>query len=344
MTNVTFVNYTAAGAREAWKGYENYAFTSKTLGTDKTYVKAYVMYDYADMSAKVFIDSYNAIEPADAVVETTATPVVSGVTGVTANAKLVSNLLADKTTITVQFSDKVVVTDVVAGDYDVEIVELGTKYAIFSVPTANFDADVEITTKALDTSAENKVSGLTLDESKLFGVKIHGSTKDKQGMFDGVNRISGLYNNSTALQWTGFATHYTADFQPVAAGSDDAKYWCGYIIDIAEATDLSTMRIDYGYYRTSKTAHVFPSYEILVSADGVNWTVAATTGNLIAAGEYTEYDADTEAGTIAGAYVDIVLQNATGVKYVAVCATSTQTEPAAGQRGYTFIAEVELYK
>ena len=344
MTNVTFVNYTAAGAREAWKGYANYAFTSKTLGTDKTYVKAYVMYDYADMSAKVFIDSYNAIEPADAVVETTATPVVSGVTGVTANAKLVSNLLADKTTITVQFSDKVVVTDVVAGDYDVEIVELGTKYAIFSVPTANFGADVEITTKALDTSAENKVSGLSIDESKLFGVKVHASTKDKQGMFDGVNRISGLYNNSTVLQWTSFATHYTADFQPVAAGSDDAKYWCGYIIDIAEATDLSTMRIDYGYYRTSKTAHVFPSYEILVSADGVNWTVAATTGNLIAAGEYTEYDADTEAGTIAGAYVDIVLQNATGVKYVAVCATSTQTEPAAGQRGYTFIAEVELYK
>ena len=161
-------------------------------------------------------------------------------------------------------------------------------------------------------------------------------------MFDGVTRISGLYNNSTALAWTGFTTHYTADFQPVAAGDDSAKYWCGYIINIAEATDLSTIRFHYGYYRTSKTAHAFPSYEILVSADGVNWTVAATTGNLIKAGEYTEFDAD-DAG-IAGSYVDVVLQNATGVKYVAVCATSTQTEPAAGQRGYTFIAEVELYK
>ena len=348
LKKVTFVDYAAGGVRTAWAAVSDKgAYASKTFGSETTYVKAYVMYDYANASAKVFVDSANAVEPQDAVVTTQQAAAVTGLSGVTANATVTSNMLANKTTIKVEFSDKAYATAVTAGDFAVKVVDRGVNYVTVEIATPNFEGAISVATKEFAAAAD-KLTGL----AAAADLELESLEGDNPGclnfyqhvynnvaydfdtyMYDGdtTGSTTGYADSYTVLKYHSFADKYNAQLKHEAG----AKYFGAFVTKLAAVEDLTALRM-YAYTNYGTTNSLFDDFDVLVSADGENWTVVASVTDLVAAGAWV-----IEGNNYV---VELALTGADDVQYVALAPTDYNGFGHSGNGQYQFICEFELYK
>jgi hypothetical protein len=305
------------------------------------------MYDYANMSATVLVDSFNAVEPEDAVVTTQQAAAVTGLSGVTANATVTSNMLANKTTIKVEFSDKAYATAITAGDFAVEVVDRGANYVTVEIATPNFEGAISVATKEFAAAAD-KLTGLAL-ASDLVLESLEGDNPgclnfwqhEYKGtvydygtyMYDGdtTGDTEGYATGYSVLKYHSFGDKYDAQLKHDANG----KYLGAFITKLAAVEDLTALRL-YAYTGYGNTNSLFDDFDILVSADGETWTVAASVNDLVAAGQWV-----IEGNNYV---VELALTGAEDVLYVAFAATDFNGFGRTGNGQYQFINEFELYK
>ena len=354
MANVTFVDRTAEGKRVAWKGYANNDFTVKEIGTAGSVVPAYVMYDYANKAATVYFDSY-----AD-VTLTSATPTDVTVGGVKSVAVHASNVLKNETVVTVKFGAPMNISKVeIEGAYTDLVYNIdGLTYKV---------ADATYTgTPVITATAMTKVTGLTM--AKDIFTEVTSQTKDKNGnvtgedmpgtlnlfqhnyggvkydydtfMYDGDTVSIGWQKNSSILKFLAFATKYTADLKTTTMDADDAVYLGLHATKLPAKQDLTYARLILASDYSGLTACP-QGVNILVSSDGVNWTVAASKAKMNTSGEWV-LTASTGEGqdTYNG---EFVLENAKDVQYVAIAITEWNQHGYSGNGQYTFVTEFELY-
>ncbi len=344
MANVTFVDRTENGKRATWKGYADKAFTERTIGTDTTAVVAYVMYDYANMSAMVFFDSF---APVVLATETTTEATVAGVAAEVVHA---SNVLKNETVVTVKFASALDVTDVqIEGAYTDLVVTIDG--LSFKVADATYTAAPVITaTKLTKLTGLAVASDLDLAAEQMSGDNpgmlnfwphVYGTTFDHSTfMYDGDTAPQGWQKNGSCLKYHAFSEKFDAQLKNSKNSGNEGLYLGAFITKVASASDLKVLRLfaadDYQGYKS-----LFDDLDVLVSADGENWTVAASVKDLYASGKWVKHIH--ENGT---AYwlVEIELTGVTGAKYVAVAPTDFNAFGKTGNGQYQFIYELELYK
>lgn len=367
LANVTFINRTAAGTYESWVGYKSSNGTwpapASALGSETAAVYAYVLYDYANGSAKVFIDS---MAPVTLVSNSTAATTVAGVDAVVTYAY---NGLEVTTNVNVAFEAPLAVTAVTVANKTVSNLWVGTKSVSFKVE-GNFNtaADITFTATALNLAAANKVTGLSIEKyvgaSKMADSSKYGNYyAANEALFDGVTKNTGWNKGETTVgvQTSGFATvigaaklNYDVTLSSLGMSNTgtarllpEGYYWSAIVVKTpADVTSVSSVRLYCAGDYASATAlnGLYQGLDILVSADGINWTKVADATDLVNKGEWVEIPADEAAGTALAYYIDIAL-GATSVEanYVAI-AEQERSLASHGQQAYHFFTEIELYK
>lgn len=347
LSKVLFVDRTADAKRTAYYGYASnkFAHESNTIGTAETVVAAYVMYDYANNSAMVFFDSY---APIVLTAETTTDITIDGVASELVHA---SNTLKGETVVTVNFGSAMNVTDV---QIDVAYTDLvvsleGLSYKVADAtytgtPVITATALTQVTglTRATECFTEKTCGDAEYDGAFNFyqhsygGVNYDFDTK----MFDG-NIVSTKWQDGSVLKYMAFGKMFNADLEEVAEGATDALYRGVYAIKLPEVTDAAVLRIILNTdYNANKLIACPRGIDILVSADGENWTVAASKVGMIANGDWVI----TAGEGLDTANAEFVLSGADDVLYVAIATTDFSDFGRTGNGQYIFIEEIELYK
>ena len=359
MTKVTFVNRTAT-AREEWKVVKNNAYVSKTLGTDTHAVYAYVMFDFANREALVYVDTRAAVQLTSN--KTVAQAAV--LPGVDAEVTYDSNVLKNETLVTVKFSKPVNVSNVTVAGKTISNLWIGSKSVTFTVPVANFEAtdDITVTGAALNLDASNKVTGIDGTTVTFVGGNVPSTYAPCTELFDGDTKNLGFNNTTTSVcfQTTDFATILSANLvedatlsglgmaNSAAANKLPAGYYWNAIkfANATGVTSISSIRLYHtgDYASAAGLKGLYQGLAILVSEDGTNWTKVADATDLVNKGEWTEIPANETDGTLLSYYVDIAL-SATTVKanYVAIAEVQRGTA-SHGQQAWHFLNEIELYK
>jgi hypothetical protein len=153
-------------------------------------------------------------------------------------------------------------------------------------------------------------------------------------MYDGdtTGTTGGNYSaDYTVLKYHSFGDKYDAQLKHDVNG----KYLGAFVTKLAAVEDLTALRM-YAYTGYGNTNSLFDDFDILVSADGETWTVAASVNDLVAAGQWV-----IEGNNYV---VELALTGAEDVLYVALAATDFNGFGRTGNGQYQFINEFELYK
>ncbi len=285
LANVTFVNRTTGNKYDSWVGYNSSKDTWPTpaaaFGSATQYVKAYVMYDYANASAKVFIDSKDLITAQNAV--DTSVKTINHATLGTVTVTYACNLLNDTTNVTVAFTDEVTATITV----DTQTISFVGDVAKFVV-AGNFSDDITVTAATTNLTTLTKVAHDKVDYVKAYGI-LEASAEQTGFLTDGKYHHEGA-TSYTSGDWSpsfiSFANNaYDANLNAVAPASAGAKYWGAITFELAEAKTLKGFRIATPYI--AQGTPVGPSfahqaYDVLVSTDdGATWTLVASYRDLV---------------------------------------------------------------
>lgn len=172
LANVTFIHRTAAGTYESWVGYKSSNNTWPTpaaaLGTSTQFAKAYVLYDYANASAKVFIDSMSLVTPNDAIANSTKTLTDAVLGDVT--VAMTTNFLANKTSVRVNYATGVdaYVSNVAIAGFTVSNLVSHKNFATFDVAATDYEAikaaTWTITAQSLSLTGLAKVNGVKVSD------------------------------------------------------------------------------------------------------------------------------------------------------------------------------------
>jgi hypothetical protein len=315
------------------------------IGSAETVVAAYVMYDYANNSATVFFDSYAPV------VLTSESETEVEIDGVESAVVYAANALKGETVVTVNFGSAMNVTDV---QIDVAYTDLvvsleGLSYKVADAtytgtPVITATALTQVTglTRATECFTEKTCGEAEYDGAFNFyqhsygGVNYDFDTK----MFDG-NIVSTKWQDGSVLKYMAFGKMFNADLEEVAEGATDALYRGVYAIKLPEVTDAAVLRIILNTdYSANKLIACPRGIDILVSADGENWTVAASKAGMTANGDWVI----TAGEGLDTANAEFVLSGADDVLYVAIATTDFSDFGRTGNGQYIFIEEIELYK
>ncbi len=354
LANVTFINRTAAGTYESWVGYKSSNDTwpapASALGSETAAVYAYVLYDYANGSAKVFIDS---MAPVTLVATSTGAATVTGVDA-TATVTYNYNGLQNKTNVAVTFSKSLNVTAYDLGTTaatDVDVNNFGIDYVV----EGNFsNATISVTAVA------DALAGLTkIDAANITALKAEnaGSVANLAKLVDGQHHTGANVGDGDAtLNFVNFANNaYNANLEQVGGQCKPGAMYYGYwVVELTNAEVIKGFRLSANDYSVSNNKYDFclQGLSILVSTDGTNWTNVGNYYNLVDGQVYVDVeDATRDYYAASGA-----LRNDTAVKYVALAVPGAWVSYANrasnpknglskyGSGTYVHLLELELYK
>ena len=348
MTKVTFVNRTAT-AREEWKVIKNNAYVSKTLGSDTHAVYAYVMFDFANSEALVYVDTRAAVELTRA---TPATATLTGVADATADVVYNYNALLNKTVVEVTFNKSLNVVSYdlgTAAATDVNVNNLGMSFAVAGDYTGAISATV----------VADALAGLTkisADDITAYAVgNTSCSVANLEKLVDGVyHAADAVSSGDVTMNFSSFAANaYDDNLNNVGgATKPGAKYFAYYAFELANATAIKGFRLSANDYSSSNSKYSFclQGVSILVSADGQTWTNVANYYDMVDQGLYVDVaDAIRDYYAASGS-----LTNTAAVKYVALCVPGAEKAyndranvqnglPQYGSGSYCHHLELELY-
>lgn len=355
LKNVIFVNVTDS-SRDGYTGVksDNSFSSERTLGSATHYVKAYAMYDYANKSAWVFIDSKNPIPATTVVVENRAVG--------TANAKItaITNNLTETTSVSIQFNTILKNAVVTATGVDASAITTTTAGANFTVATPDYDvANITITGDALGVAINGLAEAAT--DGKMNNRLGTGTIA---ALFDHVYTASANWNDNntkTTLRHSSFVNLYAEDFTRVAAATTNykdlvahtggsakasdnvtgAKYWSAYTIELPAAEVVKGFRLVQTAHAGTETNMLIQSFDVLVSVDGTSWTKVAEANDLVNSGAW-KY---TAGGEFAAYFTcDVELNNTTAVKFVRIAISELSSVTGLGTKDYMNLQEMELFK
>ena len=331
LKNVIMVNVTdtARDGYYAVKASDNKWGGARTVGSATHYVEAYVMYDYANMSAYVFIDSQNPIPATDVV----SKQVAIGSSDAKATVTATTNNLSKTTSVVVEY--KALVTDpaVTATGVDTSAIKLLDGGATFTVNTPNYDpANVTVT----GTVTATKVVMNHEKVADLGFTNIASYVDGHKALVDGKYCTDNHYSHGNWGANIEVPGAFTYDENLGTTGT--AKYKAAFTFELDKATDLSSFRIVLPDPNDNR--FTIRGFDILVSKDGgKTWTKAGESYTGKTYDKYTYLKADQIVNTVLPVYTlsgDINAEDVTNVAFAI-------TQGAAyGEKFFNFY-EFELY-
>lgn len=360
LSNVTFVHHADNGLRYEWKAayFKNNAWNltdASAYGFDANWKKsafAHVMYDYANIGATVYLDTFNGTVIADEValnVTMDATCEAKAVVPTVDVARTGYDKEDDITYVVINVDKKIKTpTFVLDNSAAAANVSVSGKVVSFTV-AGKYEGAVAVSALlGLDVELLEKVD---LDAELTTYVRVKNGGKDNSRLFDGQYVVSTNYEDS---RWAGQHIGY-ADGAVSATLTevlkDDAAYatapYNGALIFTNEDTFTATaMRIAIPFIGTS---FMHKNLTILTkgAADDAEWKVAATIGDIVT--PTSQYDlVDTGNGKYF--VYDFEITNGTDVKYFAIASTRFDADgnkiysSAQSSGTYWNLSELEFYK
>ena len=351
---VTFISLEADGTRTTWTAAKDNAYQAKTLGTDTHAVYAYVMYDFANAKATVFVDTKGAVELTSSKPDT-KTDII---TGVNANITYDSNVMKGETAVTIKFSKPVNVATVTVAGKTISNLWIGSNSVSFVVPNAGFEAtdDITVTGEVLNLAAANRIAGMALESVHSAGQP--SGYAPSSFVFDGV--IASTAFNGTTGTWAYRTTDYGTVLNAPNATTEvaaphsytvsrelpDGYYWDSVVIKVADTpvAQIDALSVVLSTaYTGGDTRMLVPGYEIFVSSNGTEWRSVCKATDLVAKGEWTALEATTDL-TATASVANFALDNATNVKYIALAKTEFCGHGDANQATFTFVVEISAFE
>ena len=313
---VTFISLEADGTRTTWTAAKDNAYQAKTLGTANDVVYAYVMYDFANAKATVFVDNAHP----ENLTSNDGTSVSSFVAGVDATFTFDSNVMKGQTNVTIVLSKPVLDLDVKLDGVALPAGALVTSSRVtFTVNEAKFDDVSRIT--ATGTKVVTKITGVIATDDTLgmaneavcdvCGTDGYAKYTDANGtdnlvnatvaagyaplnsLFDGtVASAAGAQLDSdridplTTVKLTGsslchkhdYTTFKRADHVKKGTPEGTAGFNAAVIAELPAAQTVNFARVYIPDNKTSAThfAVVNKAYAIMASSDGINWKLVNT--------------------------------------------------------------------
>lgn len=391
LANVTFIHRTDIGAYQSWVGYNSskgYDTFTGVLGTSTKFAKAYVLYDYANASAKVFIDSMSLVTPNDAIANSTKA-ITDAVLG-NVTAAMTTNFLANKTTVRIDYPAVALVSEVAINGFTVSNLASHGNFVTFDVAATDYEA-IKAATWTITATALTKITGViptddvlgmadeaacadcgvvdtyaaytdTNGKDNLVNVKVDAGFAPLSNLFDGTiasAKGADQLDTATTVKLTGSSVCHQHSFTTFARGEHAVKgahadtkagFGAAVIAELpaAQKVDFARIYIPDNQTTASHFAVVNKSYAIMVSSDGINWTLANTIEDMWSStGGYVNYNVILGAATdTTNKYllVEFELDNVPATtKYVAVA----WVENSGWGAGYTanswHMTEIEFY-
>ena len=290
LSNVTFVHHAANGLRYEWKAAQlksgSWQLTDATAyGFDANWKKsafAHVMYDYANIGATVYLDTFSGTVIVDEVALNVtmnagceAKDVVPAVVG----AKTGYDKEAEITYVVVETSKKIKTPVITAGTATVSNIVVVGKTVSFQI-AGKYTGAVEINAElGLDVALLTKVTGLS-------DIKQHGAITPNGGkiefLIDGMYAQADTFNEFRYATVHDSSTRLNSAFEKVPVGDanyNDAKHLAAFTMKLKEATDLKAFRLAVSSHGNE---FLLRNFSIMTkTADGEWKTAFATTGKIV---------------------------------------------------------------
>ena len=335
LKNVIFVNVTNS-SRDGYTGAKSDgSFSSaRALGSETTYVEAYAMYDYANKSAWVFIDSKNPIPATTSVSVEAAIPNSTAKADVTAVTNTLTGVTSVYVTTDTLVNNFAITADGVAAG-DIEYTVAGAR---FTVNAPSYDVS------KVTVTAGEVTSQVTIAADKVTQNGFHSVPGALEGGVPSVSKVvDGKYCDGETYTVGNWSPKLRSDYLDAAtlttsSATGDSPYHSIIKMELSAKTDLAGFR--FVLPDPSSTLFIFPGFDVLVSTDnGATWQVAKSYRNLTAA----DYDYLTTAEVNSTKNVYAIAGAFTAADVTNVAIAFTDLVPYGGGAQYVNIYEFEVF-